>query len=101
MVLRDGGTPARIAYHRGGIYVHLDWRMMHYGKVILDEVFGKENFLNEIVWAYFAFKRSTAKKFPQKHDILVSYHKAGEYVWHTQYKPHKEEYLKRWKKNDE
>jgi len=64
----------------GSIYVHLDWRMMHYGKVILDEVFAKECFLNEIVWAYFAFKRSTAKKFPQKHDIIISYHKSEKWT---------------------
>jgi adenine specific DNA methylase Mod len=81
----------------GSIYVHLDWRMMHYGKVILDEVFAKECFLNEIVWAYFAFKRSTAKKFPQKHDIIISYHKSEKWIWNTQFKPHKGEYLKRWK----
>lgn len=81
----------------GSIYVHLDWRMVHYAKAVMDEVFGAECFLNEIVWAYFAFKRSSAKKFPQKHDIIVSYHKTENYIWHTQYKPHKEDYLKRWK----
>lgn len=88
-----------LLHETGSLYVHLDWRMIHYGKTILDEVFGKENFLNEIVWAYFAFKRSTARKFPQKHDLIISYHKSDNYTWNTQYKPHKEEYLKRWKRD--
>jgi len=83
----------------GSVYVHVDWRVNHYLRVILDDVFGKENFLNEIVWAYYAFKRSTSKKFPQKHDIIISYRKSDEYIWNTQYKSHKEEYLKRWKKD--
>jgi len=36
----------------GSIYVHLDWRMGHYIKVTLDEIFGRDNFRNEIVWCY-------------------------------------------------
>jgi DNA modification methylase len=83
----------------GSVYIHLDWHLGHYIKVIMDEVFGKERFLNEIIWAYFAFKRSTSKKFPQKHDVIFSYHKDENYTWNTQYKPHKEEYLKRWKQD--
>ena len=38
---------------KGSIYVHLDWHVGHYAKVVMDEVFGKDNFLNEIVWWYF------------------------------------------------
>jgi adenine specific DNA methylase Mod len=85
---------------KGSIYLHLDWHLGHYIKILMDEIIGKDNFLNEIIWAYFAFKRSTAKKFPQKHDIILSYHKSENYTWKTQYKPHKEEYLKRWKKDE-
>lgn len=83
----------------GSIYVHLDWHIGHYAKAVLDEVFGYENFLNEIAWTYFAFKRKTAKKFPMKHDTIMSWSKIDKYTWNTQYKPHKEEYLKRWKKD--
>jgi len=85
---------------QGSIYVHIDWHVGHYLKVVLDEIFGKDNFRNEIIWAYFAFKRSTARKFPQKHDVILSYAKnLDSAIWNTQYKPHKEEYLKRWKKD--
>jgi adenine-specific DNA-methyltransferase len=83
----------------GSIYVHLDWHVSHYVKTIMDEVFGYDNFLNEIAWTYFAFKRKTAKKFPMKHDTLLSWTKSDKYTWSTQFKPHKEEYLKRWKKD--
>ena len=81
----------------GIIYVHCDWRASHIFRSILDEVFSKENFINEISWSYFGFKRSTSKKFPQKHDNIISYSVGDNYSWNTQYKPHKPEYLKRWK----
>lgn len=85
----------------GSIYVHCDWRINSYVKVILDGIFGKDNFLNEIIWAYYAFKRSTAKKFPQKHDTIISYRKnESNFIWNTQYKSHKPEYLKRWKQDE-
>ncbi|NTV47149.1 MAG: site-specific DNA-methyltransferase, partial [Chlorobiales bacterium] len=83
----------------GSIYVHLDWHVGHYAKAVLDEVFGYDNFLNEIAWTYYAFKRKTSKKFPMKHDTIMSWTKTQNYKWNTQYKPHKEEYLKRWKKD--
>ncbi|HSN65783.1 MAG TPA: site-specific DNA-methyltransferase [Fusibacter sp.] len=84
----------------GSIYVHCDWRVNGYMRMALDEVFGKDNFLNEIVWSYFAFKRKTAKKFPQKHDNILSYRKSKDkFIWHTQFKAHSEEYIKRWKKD--
>lgn len=84
----------------GSIYVHLDWHVGHYVKLVLDEVFGKQNFRNELVWSYFGFKRSTAKKFPQKHDTLFLYTKASEYQWRTQYRPHSPDYLKRFKPDE-
>jgi adenine-specific DNA-methyltransferase len=84
----------------GSIYVHLDWHVSHYVKLVLDEIFGKNNFRNELVWSYFGFKRSTAKKFPQKHDLLFSYSKGSNYTWKTQYRPHSPEYLKRFKPDE-
>ncbi len=82
----------------GSIYVHCDWRVNHHMRQVLDEVFGRENFLNEVIWGYFSFKRKTAKKFPQKHDDIISYRKSKHsFIWNTQFKPHSNEYLKRWK----
>lgn len=85
----------------GAIYIHCDWRVNHHIRQIFDEVFGKENFLNELIWGYFSFKRKTAKKFPQKHDDIISYRKSKDnFTWHTQFKPHSEEYIKRWKTDE-
>lgn len=84
----------------GSIYVHLDWHVSHYVKIALDEIFGKDNLRNEIVWSYFGFKRSTSRKFPQKHDLIFSYTKSDAYFWKTQYKPHSPEYLKRFRPDE-
>ena len=85
---------------KGSIYVHLDWHIGHYVKVLLDEIFGEDFFLNEIIWGYFAFKRKTTRKFPQKHDVIYSYTKSDDYVWNTQFVPHSEEYIKRFKTDE-
>jgi DNA modification methylase len=86
----------------GSIYVHCDWRLNHHVRQVMDEVFNRDNFLNEIIWGYFSFKRKTAKKFPQKHDDIISYRKSKtQFIWHTQFKPHSDEYLKRWKTDND
>ena len=55
---------------RGSIYVHIDWHVGHYMKIILDDIFGKENFRNEIIW--YREKGSTTK-FQSKHDVILFY----------------------------
>jgi len=85
---------------KGSIYVHCDYHKNHYLKCILDEIFGLNSFRNEIVWCYFGFKRKTAKKFPQKHDTIYSYSKSDEYVWNTQFRPHSEDYISRFKTDE-
>lgn len=86
--------------YKGSIYVHCDWHKSSYIRILLDEIFGQDNFRNEIVWSYFGFKRATSKKFPQKHDLIYSYTKTSEYTWNVQYKPHSQEYIKRFKKDE-
>lgn len=58
----------------GSIYVHLDWKKGHYIKVIMDEVFGEHNFMNEVIWKYFG-PTSTKNNFPRKHDTIYFYAK--------------------------
>ncbi len=83
---------------KGSIYVHIDQRVNSYLRIIMDEIFGSENQINEIIWSYFAFKRKTSRKFPQKHDTILSYKKNNKnFTWNVQFKPHSPEYLKRWK----
>ncbi len=60
----------------GSIYVHLDWKKMHYVKVLMDEIFGENNFLNNIVWCYKT--RTFAKKYwNRKHDDILVYKKGS------------------------
>lgn len=66
----------------GVIFVHLDQKMVHYIKVIMDEIFGKNNFRNEIIWKYFG-PTSTEKNFPRKHDIILFYSKSSEYYFNS------------------
>ena len=62
----------RLLDERGTLYLHLDWREVHYAKVALDALFGRENFLNEIIWAYDYGARAKAK-WPTKHDTILVY----------------------------
>jgi site-specific DNA-methyltransferase (adenine-specific) len=62
----------RLLSDRGTLYVHLDWREAHYVKVALDEIFGRDAFLNEIIWAYDYGGRSR-RRWPAKHDTILVY----------------------------
>jgi DNA modification methylase len=81
----------------GSIYLHCDWHKNHLLRSICNEIFGENHFRNEIIWAYFGFKRATSRKFPQKHDTILSYVKSENYTWTVQYTPHGEEYIQRFK----
>lgn len=61
----------------GSIYVHLDQKMSHYVKIIMDEVFGKDNFRNEIIWGYKTGGIPETGKFAKKHDVLLFYSRAS------------------------
>lgn len=56
----------------GSIYVHIDWHVGHYVKVLMDEIFGKENFVNEIIWHYQA-GTAPSYGFAKKHDVILFY----------------------------
>lgn len=62
----------RVLTEDGTLYVHLDWREAHYAKVALDQLFGRDCFLNEIIWAYDYGAKST-KRWPTKHDTILVY----------------------------
>jgi len=64
----------RILSPTGSLFLHIDYREVHYCKVMLDEIFGRPCFQNEIIWAYDYGARST-KKWPAKHDNLLWYSK--------------------------
>ena len=60
---------------KGCIYVHIDWHICHYLKLVLDDIFGKENFRNEIIWYYPGRERLSLAKFQSKHDVIYFYAK--------------------------
>jgi site-specific DNA-methyltransferase (adenine-specific) len=62
----------RLLDERGTLYLHLDYREAHYAKVALDALFGRDCFLNEIVWAYDYGGKST-RRWPAKHDTILVY----------------------------
>jgi len=62
----------RLLNDTGTLYLHLDFREAHYAKVVLDALFGRDSFLNEIIWAYDYGARAT-KKWPSKHDTILVY----------------------------
>lgn len=66
----------------GSIYVHIDWHVGHYIKILLDDIFGKENFRNEIVWHYQTYQGQVKGYFPRKHDVLFFYSKSDTTVFH-------------------
>ncbi|MCM2340185.1 site-specific DNA-methyltransferase [Rhodoferax sp.] len=75
----------------GSIYVHLDWHVGHYVKVAMDEVFGKENFLNEIVWQRTG-AHNDAGKFGVVHDVLMLYRKGSTHIFEPVYVPLSDEH---------
>jgi site-specific DNA-methyltransferase (adenine-specific) len=70
----------RLLAEHGTLYVHLDPRESHYVKVMLDELFGRECFLNEIVWAY-DYGGRTKRRWPPKHDTILVYVRDPERYW--------------------
>lgn len=67
---------------RGSIYVHCDWHCGHYIKIIMDCIFGRENFRNEIVWHYKSFAGQTSRYYPRKHDTIFYYTKTQEAIFY-------------------
>jgi site-specific DNA-methyltransferase (adenine-specific) len=62
----------RLLADDGTLYVHLDYREAHYAKVLLDALFGRESFLNEIIWAY-DYGAKSKNRWPTKHDTILVY----------------------------
>jgi adenine-specific DNA-methyltransferase len=80
------------------IYVHLDWHISHYVKILMDEVFGEDNFRNEIVWCYKTSLRSSSKSFGRDHDIIYFYSLNESHEIHPDKSdfPSSESTIKRW-----
>ena len=91
----------RVLKPTGSLYLHCDPSASHYLKVVLDTIFGVENFLNEITWERFNF-HADAKRWGHLHDVLLLYSKNSQkYLFNTQRKDYKETYLQSHFQKDE
>ncbi|WP_407310478.1 DNA-methyltransferase [Desulfosporosinus sp. SB140] len=85
---------ARVLKPTGSIYIHCDYRLSHYLKVELDNVFGINNFRNEIIWCY-AGGGIPKNDFPRKHDVILRYSKTDNYFYQPIYHPYSKGTLQR------
>ena len=81
---------------KGSIYVHIDWHVGHYVKILMDEIFGKNDFVNEIIWCYTGASQAKTK-FIQKHDTIFMYGKSSNRIfnWKDIAIPYSEETIAR------
>ena len=93
----------RLLSDTGSIYVHLDYRMDSYIRPILDDLFGDENFVNEIIWrkgSYFGTTRNL-NHFPNVHDVIWVYKKSAAFEMSLQYREYSESTLAQYRFEDE
>lgn len=77
----------------GSIYVHVDWRVNSLVRLILDEIFGKNNFVNEIIWQKVRASKGQARSFGNVHDSIFIYSKSNHYYFNKLYAQHDKERL--------
>jgi len=70
----------RVLKPNGSLLVHVDWRASHYVKVLLDELAGRQRFVNEIVWHYATGGGRTARRLARKHDVILWYSRGEKYT---------------------
>lgn len=68
----------------GSIYVHVDWHVGHYVKILMDEIFGKSNLVNEIIWSYQGTGEPKSA-YKRKHDTILFYSKNSDYIFNEEH----------------
>ena len=84
----------RILKPTGSIYLHCDPTMSHYLKLVMDSIFGKQNFRNEVIWKRTSTK-SLAKRYAVNTDRILYYIKSDGATWNQQYAPYDDEYIQK------
>ena len=85
---------------QGTFYIHIDWHVGHYVKLLLDDIYGKENFRNEIVWKYTG-SLQPKNDFARKHDIIFRYSKTNNVTFNPIYVPYSQSTINRFDHEDE
>ena len=83
---------------RASIYIHLDWHIVHYVKILMDEVFGEENYRNEITWCYKTSLKASDRSYGRDHDTILFYVTDDDVLIHPDKQdfPVSESTIKRW-----
>ena len=111
----DGGLDEYLSYMKqrvirmydllsddGSLWVHLDWHVSHYVKMMLDDIFGYSNFVNEIVWKRTNSPKTQSKGFGAQHDVILLYAKdASKFEAKVMLRPHDERSLRPYRYEDE
>ncbi|MBY9014916.1 MAG: site-specific DNA-methyltransferase [Candidatus Lokiarchaeota archaeon] len=74
----------KLLSNTGLIFLHLDWHVCHYIKVLLDEIFGKKHFINEIIWYYYNKYSAGKKMLPRAHDNILVYSKTSDFTFNEE-----------------
>src|SRR5437016_14516573 len=83
---------ARVLKNTGSFYYHCDWHASHYVKVMLDQIFGENNFQNEVIWKRTS-AHSSARRYGPVHDSLFFYTGGAPHTWNQLYQPFTQTYL--------
>jgi DNA modification methylase len=83
----------RVLKSTGSIYLHCDPAASHYLKMLMDAVFGPENFLNEIIWRRTSAHGNATTRFASIHDVIFSYSRSSSVTWNQRFEPYDEEYI--------
>jgi DNA modification methylase len=92
---------ARVLKKTGSFYYHCDWHASHYVKVMLDQIFGENNFVNEIIWKRYSSHGNVTKSFGRVHDTIFFYVGGPGATWNPQYVKYTEEYIKNFFKHSD
>ena len=83
----------RVLKSTGSIYLHCDPTASHYIKLLMDAVFGAQNFRNEVVWQRTSAHANVMQKFGSVHDVIFFYSRSEEFLWNQQYAPYDSQYI--------
>jgi site-specific DNA-methyltransferase (adenine-specific) len=92
----------RVLKPTGSLYLHCDPTASHYLKIVMDTIFGKQNFRKEIIWSLETVSgfKSQANNWIRGHDVIFFYSKSNKYTFNKEFLPHKKEYIARFKKSE-
>lgn len=100
----------RVLKPSGSLYLHCDPTASHYLKLVLDAVFGAENYLNEVIWKRTS-AHSSSKRFGPVHDVILFYKRSSDHIWNASFQPYDASYIdafythvdangRRWRRSD-